>query len=77
MARNPLDMAANLAVSGLTAMSNVTVAMAGAAGGALSSSAKAMMSGESGFFDETVTVSAATRIFDGGSLEAGQRVCAG
>jgi len=42
---NPLDMAANLAVSGLSSLSNVTVAMAGAAGGVLSSGAKSMMSG--------------------------------
>ena len=56
MARNPLDLAANMAVSGLSAMSNVTVAMAGAAGGVLSSGLKTMVSGESGFFDETVTV---------------------
>ena len=59
MARNPLDMAANLAVSGLSSLSSATVALGNAAGGALSSGAKTLMSGESGFFDETVTVRAA------------------
>ena len=58
--RNPLDIAAGLALSGLGQLARGTVELGAAAGGALATGAmagaRALVSGEGGFFDESVTV---------------------
>lgn len=57
---NALDMAANLALSGLGQLAKGTMDLTNAAGGVLATGAmaagKALLTGEAGFFDEQMTV---------------------
>ena len=63
---NPLDMAASMALTGLGQLARGTVELTSAAGGVLATGAmagaKALMAGEGGFFDESITVRAYTAL---------------